>query len=223
VPPFAAPRSFRLRGALVLLLGLLLVVGSPAARPVRGASAAPHTHLNGPPAGGSGALPAYPLNHTLDTSVSAVGTPPQNSGFEAAGAAGGTPPRNDDVATASTSVGTPPQNRDFESGDLSGWTTTGAVTVQSDHSHYAKLGSAGGTLTSAAFSVDPSAQALSVDVGYLTTSGYSWVKISALTGPTYATSTALGDFSCSSCGSWATVTLDATPSLGQAITLQFSA
>jgi len=132
-------------------------------------------------------------------------------------------PLNHTLDTAPSAVGTPPQNSGFETGDLSGWTTTGAVTVQSDHTHYAKLGSAGGTLTSAAFSVDPSAQALSVDVGYLTTSGYSWVKISALTGPTYATSTALGDFSCSSCGSWATVTLDATPSLGQAITLQFSA
>ncbi len=43
------------------------------------------------------------------------------------------------------------------------------------------------------------------------------------TGPSYATSTALGDFSCSSCGSWATVTRDATPYLGQAITLECSA
>jgi len=215
------PRRRFLAGLIVL--GLLLVVGSPAARPVRGASAAPHTRLNGPPAGGSGALPAYPLNHTLDTSVSAVGTPPQNSGFEAAGAAGGTPPSNDDFSTASTSVGTPPQNRDFESGDLSGWTTTGAVTVQSDHSHYAKLGSAGGTLTSAAFTVDSTAQALSVDVGYLTANSYSWVKIYALTGASYGTSTFLGDYYCSSCGTWATITLDATPSLGQAITLQVSA
>jgi len=222
MPPLCAPRSFRLRSALVLLLGLLLVLGSPAAV-VRGAGTTPHTHLNGPPAGGSGALPAYPLNHTLDTAVTAVGTPPQNSGFEAAGSAVGTPHTNDDFAAASTSVGTPPQNSDFETGDLAGWTTTGAVTVQSDHTHYAKLPAAGGTLTSAAFGGDASTQALSVDVGYLTTSGYSWVKIAALTGPTYATSTALGDFYCSSCGTWATITLDATPYLVKSIKLQFSA
>jgi YD repeat-containing protein len=70
--------------------------------------------------------------------------------------------------------------------------------------------------------VDSSTQALSVDVGYLTTNGYSWVKVFALTGPTYATSTALGDYSCSGCGTWTTITLDPTAYLGQSIKLQFS-
>ncbi|HZQ37406.1 MAG TPA: hypothetical protein VFD32_15855, partial [Dehalococcoidia bacterium] len=65
------PRPARLRG--LILLGLLLVVGSPAGRPVLAAGASHQVRLNGPPAQGSGALAAYPLNHTLDTTVTAVG------------------------------------------------------------------------------------------------------------------------------------------------------
>jgi len=152
---------------------------------VLAAGASHQVRLNGPPAQGSGALAAYPLNHTLDTTVTAVGTPPQNSDFEAQGSTVGTPPANHDFATAPTTAGTPPTNSDFETGDLSGWTTTGTVTVQSDHTHYAKLGSAGGTLISSPFTVDQSAQAFSIDVGYLSTSTYSWVTIYALTGANY--------------------------------------
>jgi hypothetical protein len=216
-------RSSRRRlASSLIMLGLLLVIGSPAARPVLSAGTAHQARLNGPPAQGSGALAAYPLNHTLDTTVTAVGTPPQNSDFEAQGQNVGTPPPNSDFAAAATTAGTPPQNADFESGDLSGWTTSGTVTIASDHSHYARLASSGGTLTSAAFTVDPSSQALSVDVGYLTTTNYSWVTIYALSGPTYGTSTALGDFSCYQCGTWTTITLDPTPYLGQSVKLQFS-
>lgn len=40
MPPFAAPRSRRVTAALALLCGLLLVVGSPATRPVLSAGSA---------------------------------------------------------------------------------------------------------------------------------------------------------------------------------------
>jgi len=218
--PSAAPRSFRLLLALAALLGLLLVAGSPSARTVLSVGTAPHSRLNGPPASGSGALPAYPLNHTLDTAVSTVGTPPANSDFESASQSVGTPPQNSDFAAAPTTAGTPPANHDFESGDLSGWTTSGTVTIASDHSHYARLASAGGTLTSAPFTVDSSAQVFGIDVGYLSSSGYAWVTVNALTGPSYSTSTALGDELCNQCGTWATVALPAAAFAGQTIELQ---
>lgn len=83
----------------------------------------------------SGAKPAYPLNHVLDANPQPVGTPPANYNFETAGYYVGTPPTNADLSAAITTTGTPPTNHDFATGNLTGWTASGTVTIQSDATH----------------------------------------------------------------------------------------
>ncbi|HXK36832.1 MAG TPA: DUF6531 domain-containing protein, partial [Candidatus Paceibacterota bacterium] len=170
----------------------------------------------------SGAESAYPLNHTFDADVQLVGTPPANYEFEAAGYTVGDPPTNHDLEAPAQDAGTPPTNHDFEAGSFTGWTTSGTTSIQSDGSHgyYAKLGS-GGTIISSPFTVDSTAQSFVFDVGYLSTTSYSWVKVYALTGPDYGTSTLLADFYCFKCGYWASKAIDASPYLGQSIKLKF--
>lgn len=121
--------------------------------------------------------PAYPLNHTFDADVLAVGTPPANSDFEAAAYTVGTPPANHNLEAAAQDAGTPPTNHDFEAGSFTGWTTSGTTSIQSDtpHGYYAKL-QASGTIISSTFTVDSTAQSFAFDMGYLSTSGYSWVN-----------------------------------------------
>jgi RHS repeat-associated protein len=170
----------------------------------------------------SGADPAYPLNHTFDADIQPVGTPPANADFESASYPVGDPPGNHDLEDPAQDAGTPPTNHDFETGDFTGWTTSGTTSIQSDgqHGYYAKLQSSG-TIISSAFTVDSSAQSFAFDVGYLSTSGYSWVKVYALTGPTYGTSTLLADLYCNSCGYWLRHAINASQYLGQSIKLKF--
>jgi RHS repeat-associated protein len=200
-----------LRLTVPLLLSLILLI--PAAVDVSVIEADPPASL---------ADPAYPLNHTFDADVLAVGAPPANSDFETASYTVGTPPANHNLESAAQDAGTPPTNHDFEAGSFSGWTTSGTTSIQSDtpHGYYAKL-QASGTIISSAFTVDSTAQSLAFDVGYLSTSGYSWVKVYALTGPTYSTETLLKDVYCNNCGYWSRYAINASSYLGQSIKLKF--
>src|SRR5437867_6261312 len=165
--------------------------------------------------------PAYPLNHTFDADVLSVGSPPANSDFETAAYTVGTNATNYDLQSAAQDAGVP-TNHDFETGSFSGWTTSGTTSIQSDtpHGYYAKL-QASGTIISSAFTVDSTAQSFAFDVGYLSTSGYSWVKVYALTGPTYSTETLLKDVYCNNCGYWSRYAINASSYLGQSIKLKF--
>jgi len=170
----------------------------------------------------SGADPAYPLNHTFDSDVLPVGTPPANADFESSAYQVGSPPTNYDLQSAAEDTGTPPTNHDFETGDFTGWTRSGTTSMQSDgtHGYWAKL-QASGTIITDAFTVDSSATGFAFDMGYLSTSGYSWVKVYALTGPTYSTSTLIGDVYCNNCGYWTRYSINASAYLGQSIKLKF--
>jgi YD repeat-containing protein len=170
----------------------------------------------------SGADPIYPLNHTIDGKTESVGTPPANSGFEQAGGPVGTPPPNYDLQTAPVDSVTVP-NGNFETGTFANWTLTGSPTISSDqpHGYWANLGS-GHAITSSAIAVPSSAQAITYQVGYLTTTNYSWVKVYVLSGPTFGTSTLVKDDSCFACGTWATTTIDLGTFRGQTIKLKFA-
>jgi YD repeat-containing protein len=206
----------------LVLLGILtaLFVAGPAPRLVaKGHQPARVERLNAAPTP-SGAEAAYPLNHTFDATGGTAGTPPANHDFEAAGSSGGgTPPANHDFSTAPIDAGVP-TNNGFES-DFTGWTTAGTTTIQMDtpHGKYAALGS-GGAATSSAFAVGAEAQAFAFDVGYLTTSGYSGVKVYALTGTDFTTSTLLGDRYCLACNRWERITLNAVAYRGQTVKLK---
>ncbi|HEY3212385.1 MAG TPA: RHS repeat-associated core domain-containing protein [Actinomycetota bacterium] len=170
----------------------------------------------------SGADPLYPLNHTVDGKTESVGTPPANSGFEQAGGLVGTPPVNHDLQTAPVDSVTVP-NGDFETGTFANWTLTGSPTISSDQTrgYWASLGS-GHVITSSAIAVPSSAQALTYQVGYLTTNNYSWVKVYVVSGADFATSTLVKDDYCFRCGYWSTNTLDLGAYRGQTIKLKFS-
>jgi RHS repeat-associated protein len=170
----------------------------------------------------SHADPLYPLNHTIDGKTESVGTPPANSGFEQAGGPVGTPPTNYDLQTAPIDSVTVP-NGDFETGTFASWTLTGSPTITSDQTrgNWANLGS-GHAITSSAIAVPSSSQALTYQVGYLTTNNYSWVRVYVLSGPTFGTSTLVKDDYCFACGSWGTATIDLGAYLGQTIKIRFS-
>ncbi|MCB0186269.1 MAG: hypothetical protein KDE31_18500, partial [Caldilineaceae bacterium] len=166
----------------------------------------------------SNAKPAYPNNHILDGAYQAIGTPPTNYDFETAATGGGAPPANHDFAAASYTVGTPPTNHNFESGDLSGWSTTGTVTIQSDgtHGYYAQLTSSG-VLISDAFTVDSAAQTISFAANYVGSTGF---RVYILSGAGYATRTEIVYLACTSCG-WVNHQLDPAAYLGQSIKVEF--
>ena len=71
------------------------------------------------------------------------------------------------------------------------------------------------------FPVDSQTQAVTVNIGFLTTSGSSTVAITAYSGPSYATATSLGSQTCSACNRWETRTIDVSAFRGQSITLKF--
>jgi RHS repeat-associated protein len=170
----------------------------------------------------SGADPIYPLNHTIDGKTESVGTPPANSGFEQAGGPVGTPPPNYDLQTAPIDSVTVP-NGGFETGTFANWTLTGSPTIQSDQTrgYWGSLGS-GHAITSSAIAVPSSAQALTYQVGHLTTNNYSWVKVYVLNGTNFGTSTLVRDDYCFACGNWSNTTLDLAAYRGQTIKLKFS-
>ena len=106
----------------------------------------------------SGADPAYPLNHTLDGKTADLGHV-ANSDFEKPSVPVGTPPSNSGFETSPADAPAVP-NGDFETGDFTGWTTTGTPSIQTDPSrgYWARVPS--GTLTTSALDVPSNAQAL---------------------------------------------------------------
>lgn len=164
------------------LVPLVSATGHKAARPVSGHFVATPT--------ASGAANAYPLNETFDADPQPVGTPPANSSFESPVQNVGTPPTNSDFSAAPTVAGTPETSYNFAAGNFSGWSITGAPIISTDptHGNYAKLStSTGDAVTSSPFTVDPSTQALSLDVDYITLGNYSGVHVYILTGAGYGT------------------------------------
>lgn len=123
--------------------------------------------------------------------------------------------------TPAYAVGVPAANNGFETGDLTGWTATGVVSVQSGGpgGMYARLGNIA-TLVSAPFDVPASAQTLSFDIGYFSTS--SCLTADVLYGANYATSKQLTPSNCGSAG-WLTRSINVTEWAGQSIKLRFTA
>lgn len=163
----------------------------------------------------SGAYPPFPDNHSFDAANTSLGGLTTNADFESASSGAGTVPENFDFEAPAADIGTPPANGDFELGDLSQWSISGPVSLQSDptHGYWAKLSSSG-TLISPALSVDPAAQVVTTDLNYLSN---SMLKIYVLSGTNYATSTDFGYWYCTSCGYWTTATIDAHQFAGQSI------
>jgi hypothetical protein len=167
----------------------------------------------------SGAYAPFPDNHSFDATNTSLGSLTTNADFEAASAGAGTVPENYDFEAPIADAGIPPPNGDFENGDLSGWGIAGSVSLQSDpaHGYWAKISSSG-SLTSPPISVDPSAQVVSFDLNYINA---SFAEVYILSGTNYATSTHIGTWYCSSsCGYWATVTIDIHQYAGQSIKLK---
>lgn len=166
----------------------------------------------------SGAKPAYPLNHILDANPQFVGTPPTNYDFETAGYSVGAPPTNHELTAAPYAVGTPPANHTFETGDFTGWTTAGTVTIQSDatHGYYAQLQSSG-VLTSDPFTVDSAAQQIAFDLG--APSGTHYAKVYVLHGANYTDSTEIQRADCFGCG-WTLYVGTLSAYVGQSIKLK---
>lgn len=169
----------------------------------------------------SDADPLYPLNHTIDGKIESLGSP-ANSGFEQAGGPVGTPPTNYDLQTAPIDSVTVP-NGNFETGTFANWTLTGSPTISSDQTrgYWARL-DGGHAITSSAIAVPSTAQALSYQVGYLTTNNYSWVRVYVLSGPNFGTSTLVKDDYCFACGTWSTNTADIGAYRGQTIKVSFA-
>jgi RHS repeat-associated protein len=154
----------------------------------------------------SGAKPLYPANFNFDAAGQGeVGVPPSNHDFE----------------IDARQVGTPPTNYDFETGDLTGWTTSGTVSVESGgpSGYYAKLGS-GGNIISSPFTIPNEAQSLRLDVGMLG-SGTNWYYVYILSGPDYGTQTRVKYEYCSSCqGEWKTVEVDPADWRGESVKIK---
>jgi RHS repeat-associated protein len=171
-----------------------------------------------PPPTPSGVEPAYPLNHTLDGDPTVIGQP-QNADFETEPGVVGSPPPNFDLENAPVDVLTVP-NGDFESGSFSDWTVTGSPTIQSDgtHGYWARMGSNGQTITTAALEIPQSAQTIITDVYFQGQS--SWVEIFALSGPSFGTSTQLMWDYCSNCG-WQSRSVDVSAYRGHTIKIKY--
>lgn len=172
----------------------------------------------------SGANPPYPHNHILDGQLETTSSPPSNHDFETAGYDVGIPPTNFDLEAAGFETGIPPTNYDFETGDLTGWTTGGNPTVETDPSHgwYGKLNTSSDILISDAFTIDASVQALSLDLYWLNTNGHSGAYVYVLSGTGYATETQVLRDYCYQCGSWDTLEFDPSPWQGQSVKLKIS-
>lgn len=217
------PARFRgLRWRHLLLVLILLVPGTPeviarleAARNLRDRQALEAASSGGPvntlttpalmqaaPPPASGAEPPYPLNHTFDAEAHAVGDPPANANFE----------------VVPYQTGTPPQNHDFAAGNLSGWTTAGTVSYQTEPggNGYARL-ETGGALVSAAFAVSADAQFLTFRVIGLSASTDKY-KAFVLSGSDFATSTQIAF--ATAADSWTAIRVSFTTWQGQSVKLR---
>lgn len=171
----------------------------------------------------SGANPPYPRNHMLDDDPEFdIGTPPSNHDFESPGYQVGTPPSNFDLEAPSQEVGTPPTNNDFETGDFTGWSTVGSPTIESDPTNgsYGKVDASGDSLTTAAFTVESTAQVFSFDLFWASTTTYSGVKVYVLSGGDFSTQTEVLSEYCYRCGTWEAFDLSTSSWLGQSVKLK---
>jgi hypothetical protein len=109
------------------------------------------TSYQAAPPSASGADPPYPLNHTFDADPITLGGQP-----------------NADFETAPTTVGTPPTDSTFAAGTFTAWTTTATPTIRTGSGGdgtWAQLDiTASESVTSTAFTVDSSAQSLTVQL-----------------------------------------------------------
>ena len=168
----------------------------------------------------SGSEPAYPLNHTIDGEVEAVGDPLPNASFEDPSEVVGSPPENADLEDDPVTLVTP-DNHDLETGTFSGWTITSDPTIQTTSGDdWAQLGD-GDAMTSSALTVPSDAQAVAYNVNYTTTAATA-VRVYALSGTGFSTSTQLLLDTCTGCGYWDRSYADITAFAGQQIKLHFS-
>jgi YD repeat-containing protein len=140
-----------------------------------------------------------------------------NGDFSGAGLGQVSATTNSDIESPGGAVGTPPTNFDFSTGTLTGWTGAGS-TVQSGGpgGSYGLVSS--GTLVSSAFTIDSSADFLTLEVS---TSGQYAYEISILYGPTYS-SKSTRNFGCiGTCSSgWHTTELDAAGHRGESVKIE---
>ncbi|HRA47139.1 MAG TPA: DUF6531 domain-containing protein, partial [Thermomicrobiales bacterium] len=173
----------------------------------------------------SGAYPPYPLNHTVDGESSTLGGEVANYDFETAPYLTGTPPANAKIDAAATNQGTQLTNADFATGTFTGWTATGGTkttieTTGGPDGNWAKLTGSSSTITSAAFTPESDAQAITFAFGALTTSGNTSVYVYILSGATYSTSTLEETYACTACNAWYTKTVNISAYVGQSIKLK---
>lgn len=107
---------------------------------------------------------------------------------EAASGALGPAPPNSSFDADGYSVGTPPTNSGFDTGDLTGWTTTGTVSVQTggDDGNFARFDSINAEILSWAFDVPADAQTLTFKTVHLTSSS-TCLSSYVMSGTNYAT------------------------------------
>jgi RHS repeat-associated protein len=173
-----------------------------------------------PPSGYSGAYPPYPLNHTLDAYPQILQDGPTNWDFETAATVVGTPPTDYAFETARSDLDQP-TNYDFATGDFTGWTTNGSVTIGASggpDGYFAQIpNTAGAFITTAAFTVSTAADAFVFDAGHANTI----VDIYVLSGASYGTATKLDSLFCNASCSWMEASYAATTWRGQSIKLKF--
>ena len=113
-----------------------------------------------------------------------------------------------------------PTNYDFATGDPTGWSTNGNVSIGTSGGPEGAYGiipnTAGAFLTTAAFTVSAEADASVFDFGLNGT----FVDIYVLSGATYATATKLDTLICNGC-TWLEGSLSASAWHGQSIKLKF--
>lgn len=189
------------------------------------ANSVPVASMSTPSVPLSGANAAIPSNPGLLGGEEFLSPTPNNFDFSQSSVPVGAPPNNFDFALAPPVSSTEPTNHNFETGDLSGWVTVGSPTTVADPSG----GTAGLLLNSAdrlvssELVVAGSSADLTFDVGYVQTSGYSYLFVYALSGPTFSTVTQLGYASCFSCGTWEQKTFSLSNFADQSIKLEFRA
>src|SRR5207249_3052146 len=163
--------------------------------------------------------PAYPLNHTFDADVLSVGSPPANSDFETAAYTVGTNATNYDLQSAAQDAGVPTnhdfETGSFSGWTTSGTTS---IQSDTPHGYYAKLQASativfpnftqtgspqrvtegggnvyaqmdGATLTTAAYTVDATAQFGRTRIYGVDSLNRSQYKIWVLSGAGFGTST----------------------------------
>ena len=170
----------------------------------------------------SDADPAYPPNHVFDGKTEPRGQV-SNADFDAASFdVPATPPANHDLQAVPITQAAFP-NGNFSTGTFASWTTAGTPTIRTsaDRRPWAELDARRDVITTSALTIPADAQSLSYDIGYLTTSSTSWVRVYVLSGANYATSTLIKEDSCSSCGYWSTTYLDIRAYRSQSIKVKF--